>query len=420
MKKSVNKAVHYYTRELEKGMVPFAYREILSFMTGLAGSLSKEYPEYRTGALYPGSMDMTFFTFTPPELTRKKLKIIVVYLHKKGAFGVWLGAENRTVRGRYIDFLGSRNPGILQMSLKVPETDSIAEAILEERPDFDHPEELAGQLRQGILEFIQEVLFLTGSSDDPVREKLASSLTAETTELLPFLPYLLQDLWDMGSSPRDMEELIRRHIPDPRGLRVLDLACGKGAVSIHLAQVLGCRILGIDLMPDFIRTARQKARQYGVEELCRFQVEDIGRAVHRESGYDLTILGAAGDVLGGPLETLKMLKETIRPWGYILLDDAYAGESAGPGYHTREQWMDAIRSAGLFLMGELIMDPEELNALNDRQQEKIAGRALELKKAHPELVDLFDGYLRSQQAECEDLEQRITGVTMLLSDREQK
>lgn len=82
--------------------------------------------------------------------------------------------------------------------------------------------------------------------------------------------------------------------------------------------------------------------------------------------------------------------------------------------------MEAIRRAGLILTGELIMDPEELNALNDRQQEKIAGRALELKKAHPELVDLFDGYLRSQQAECEDLEQRITGVTMLLSDREQK
>ena len=29
-------------------------------------------------------------------------------------------------------------------------------------------------------------------------EKLARSLSAETTELLPFLPYLLQDLWALG------------------------------------------------------------------------------------------------------------------------------------------------------------------------------------------------------------------------------
>lgn len=29
-------------------------------------------------------------------------------------------------------------------------------------------------------------------------EKLAASLTAETTELLPYLPYLLQDLWTYG------------------------------------------------------------------------------------------------------------------------------------------------------------------------------------------------------------------------------
>jgi len=31
-----------------------------------------------------------------------------------------------------------------------------------------------------------------------VKEKLAKSLTAETTELIPYLPYLLQDLWELG------------------------------------------------------------------------------------------------------------------------------------------------------------------------------------------------------------------------------
>ena len=43
-------------------------------------------------------------------------------------------------------------------------------------------------------------------------EMLAKSLTAETTELLEYIPYLLQDLWEIGSSPEDMEELIKRNI----------------------------------------------------------------------------------------------------------------------------------------------------------------------------------------------------------------
>lgn len=39
-----------------------------------------------------------------------------------------------------------------------------------------------------------------------VEEKLAKSLTAESTELIPYLPYLLQDLWELGSSPKDIIE----------------------------------------------------------------------------------------------------------------------------------------------------------------------------------------------------------------------
>ena len=41
-----------------------------------------------------------------------------------------------------------------------------------------------------------------------VEEKLAKSLTAGSVELIPYLPYLLQDLWELGSSPKDMLEMI--------------------------------------------------------------------------------------------------------------------------------------------------------------------------------------------------------------------
>jgi len=44
-----------------------------------------------------------------------------------------------------------------------------------------------------------------------VEEKLAKSLTAESVELIPYLPYLLQDLWELGSSPPDMEHTQIHH-----------------------------------------------------------------------------------------------------------------------------------------------------------------------------------------------------------------
>ncbi|WP_207706943.1 hypothetical protein [Alkalibaculum sporogenes] len=43
-----------------------------------------------------------------------------------------------------------------------------------------------------------------------VEEKLAKSLTAESTELIPYLPYLLQDLWELGSSPKDIINMIQK------------------------------------------------------------------------------------------------------------------------------------------------------------------------------------------------------------------
>ena len=89
-------------------------------------------------------------------------------------------------------------------------------------------------------------------------EKLARSLSWETTELLPFLPYLLQDFWELGSDPDVMTELIEKYAGASEKIRILDLACGKGA--------------------------------------------------------------AGSDVLGGPAEALNKLKATVKPGGCILIE----------------------------------------------------------------------------------------------------
>lgn len=142
-----------------------------------------------------------------------------------------------------------------------------------------------------------------------VEEKLAKSLTAESVELIPYLPYLLQDLWELGASPKDITEMITKHIPVSKETKVLDLACGKGAVSVYLAKELGCMVKGIDIIPEFIEFAIQKAQEYGVEELCEFLVGDITEMIKTEKDYDIVILGAVGDVLGNPEETISLLKK---------------------------------------------------------------------------------------------------------------
>ena len=117
-----------------------------------------------------------------------------------------------------------------------------------------------------------------------IEEKLACSLTgAKTTEIIQFLPYLLQDFWELGSDPVIMEELIKKHIRLSESTRILDLGCGKGAVSVKVAQKLGVKVRGIDLIPEFIEYATQKATEFNVDALCEFAVGDINEAVKAET-----------------------------------------------------------------------------------------------------------------------------------------
>ena len=247
-----------------------------------------------------------------------------------------------------------------------------------------------------------------------VEEKLAKSLTAESIELIPYLPYLLQDLWELGSSPKDIIDLILKHIPVSEKTRVLDLACGKGAVSIQVARALGCRVKGLDIIPEFIDFADQKAREYGVESSCEFKVGDINEAVAVEKGYNIVILGAAGDVLGNPEETIKKLKSTVKSGGYVLMDDAYGNDNSEKRYPAREEWLLFFKNAGVKLLDERFNGVDEIASINDGQQPFIVKRAGELKVKHPEKAYLFDGYVKSQQAECDELENELTVVTMLL------
>ncbi|GCF94071.1 hypothetical protein NRIC_19620 [Enterococcus florum] len=252
-------------------------------------------------------------------------------------------------------------------------------------------------------------------------EKLAASLTAETAELLPYLAYLLQDIYELGSDPRLMTQLIRTHISEPEKCKALDLGCGKGAVSIEIAQQLGMKVHGSDLLPDFIKEARRTAEKCQVDHLCSFAVEDVNQTVQKERGYDVAILGAIGNVLGEPLEMLNKVKQVVKPQGYLLLDDGYlAGQSENVRYQnyeylTLEQWNETFAEAGFNVLALTnAAEASDEQAVNDRNNQLIRQRAEELSSLEPQKRPLFFDYVKSQENESEDLVTDVVGATWLL------
>ena len=109
-----------------------------------------------------------------------------------------------------------------------------------------------------------------------LEESIAMAMDfGNNTAIVPFLPYIMQDFWDLGTPPEIVIDLVQKHCQKFSTLRVLDLGCGKGATSVKLAAELKCNCLGIDGIPEFIEISKKKAQEYDVESLCRFEVGDI-------------------------------------------------------------------------------------------------------------------------------------------------
>lgn len=156
----LNKYILEYTSQLRRGQIQKAYKGIMTIMTDLRTYLVSTNPEYATSALYFGYMDMTYFSFTPPDMKKKNLKIAVVYLHEESRFEVWLAGSNRKIQADYVARLSKKNIGRYSLSQIQPGVDAIIAAIVIEKPDFDDPADLKRQIGLAVTEFISDMAVL--------------------------------------------------------------------------------------------------------------------------------------------------------------------------------------------------------------------------------------------------------------------
>ena len=248
---------------------------------------------------------------------------------------------------------------------------------------------------------------------EQTKQSLAESLETDTI-LLPHMPYLLQDLWALGSSI----ELIIKGIEKldlPDTAKVLDLGCGKGAVSVQLASGFGFSAVGIDAMDEFLEDARNKAMEFNVEKNCQFINQDMREYTSRSHDFDIVILASIGGIFGSWEKTISVLRTQVKSGGYIFIDDGYAKNSETldrKGYDHYQNHPATVRALASF--GDVLVDEYDTSDvsldINDEYTHLIELRGKELAQKHPGLEKKIIEYVRGQYEECEFLEKEVAGA----------
>lgn len=247
---------------------------------------------------------------------------------------------------------------------------------------------------------------------------VADAMDCSDSQILPFLPYILQDFWELGSNPVVIINLIRKFCPAPHNLTLLDLGCGKGAVAIPAAQQLGCHVTGIDAIPEFIAFAKAKAAKEDVDNLCRFGVGDIREKIKTAGRYDIILLGSVGQVFGNYFETLILLDGYLKEGGVIIIDEGYLMDNAQgvhPNVLQKADLLAQIEKAGMQLVWEEVATSDQAEALRyDAEYQLLLKRCGELSAEHPEKAGMFSSYCRQQQREYDHLKNDITCATLVI------
>jgi len=125
-----------------------------------------------------------------------------------------------------------------------------------------------------------------------------TSYSAEATAYLPMAGMLVEEA---GVEPGD---------------RVLDIGCGTGNVGITAAR-RGARATGVDITPEMLEDARNRAHVAGVEENVEWREGDATSLTFEDDGFDVT-LSCLGHMYGDPPdEAARELLRVTRPGGRV-------------------------------------------------------------------------------------------------------
>lgn len=101
------------------------------------------------------------------------------------------------------------------------------------------------------------------------------------------------------------------------GQTVLDVATGTGEPALTIAKIVGRagKVVGVDLSPEMLQTAKQRASSEGLTNVLFQVVEDEGLSMFQDNTFDSVVCRNGLMFMPDPVKALRAFLRVLKPGG---------------------------------------------------------------------------------------------------------
>jgi SAM-dependent methyltransferase len=187
--------------------------------------------------------------------------------------------------------------------------------------------------------------------------------------------------------------------------RVLDIACGKGGPATILAAAHGCRILGIEIRPQFAEEARRRAAARGLESLIEVQTADASELALEPEAWDAALCVGAGFVWGTIADAAAALRPALREGASVAIGEPFWKQWPLPdtiddeGYVGLDATVGRLEQAGFVTTGIIAASDDDWDHYESQHWRAVE----EWLAEHPDHADAEDIRARHDRSRREYL-----------------